>query len=77
MLVHPDAAAGAPRDRHPDRRCRRGLGRQLRRPGRRRPDEALADATEESHDVTTPDEPADVVDVSPGEEPIAKKSAKP
>jgi hypothetical protein len=41
------------------------------------PDEALADAVEESHDVTTPDEPAEVVDVSPGEEPVAKKSAKP
>jgi hypothetical protein len=41
------------------------------------PDEALADATEESHEVTTPDEPADVVEVSPGEEPVAKKSAKP
>ncbi len=41
------------------------------------PDEALADAVDESHDVTTPDEPADVVDVSPGEEPVAKKSAKP
>jgi hypothetical protein len=41
------------------------------------PDEALADATDESHDVTTPDEPADVVDVSPGEEPVEKKSGKP
>lgn len=41
------------------------------------PDEALSDATEESHDVTTPDEPADVVDVSPGEEPVAKRAAKP
>ena len=27
------------------------------------PDEALADAVEEPHDVTTPDDPADVVDV--------------
>jgi hypothetical protein len=41
------------------------------------PDEALADAVEDPHEVTTPDEPADVVDVSPGEEPVAKKSAKP
>jgi hypothetical protein len=41
------------------------------------PDEALADAAEESHEVTTPDEPADVVDVSPGEEPVEKKAAKP
>jgi hypothetical protein len=41
------------------------------------PDEALADAVEESHDVTTPDEPAEIVDLEPGEEPVAKKSAKP
>lgn len=41
------------------------------------PDEALADATDESHEATTPDEPAEVVDVSPGEEPVVKKSAKP
>jgi hypothetical protein len=41
------------------------------------PDEALADSVEEVHEVTTPDEPADVVDVAPGEEPVAKKSAKP
>ncbi|HEY3529997.1 MAG TPA: hypothetical protein VGK78_12690 [Nocardioides sp.] len=41
------------------------------------PDEALADATDESHDVTTPDEPAEVVDLEPGQEPVAKKSAKP
>jgi hypothetical protein len=41
------------------------------------PDEALSDSVEEMHQVTTPDEPADVVDVSPGEEPVAKKSAKP
>ena len=34
------------------------------------PDEALADAAEESHDVTTPDDPAEVVDL--GE--AAKKS---
>jgi hypothetical protein len=41
------------------------------------PGEALADSAEESHDVTTPDEPADVVDVTPGEEPVEKKSGKP
>jgi hypothetical protein len=41
------------------------------------PDEALSDSVEEMHQVTTPDEPADVVDVSPGEESVAKKSAKP
>jgi hypothetical protein len=41
------------------------------------PDEALADSVEESHDVTTPDDPADVVDVAPGEEPVANKSANP
>ena len=41
------------------------------------PDEALADATDEAHEVTTPDEPADVVDVAPGEEPVEKRSAKP
>ena len=41
------------------------------------PDEALSDAADEAHEVTTPDEPADVVDVSPGEEPVAKRSAKP
>jgi ElaB/YqjD/DUF883 family membrane-anchored ribosome-binding protein len=40
------------------------------------PDEALADASEESHEVTTPDEPAEVVDVAPGEEP-SEDSAKP
>jgi hypothetical protein len=38
------------------------------------PDEALADATEEAHEVTSPDEPADVVDVSPGEEPVTKEN---
>jgi hypothetical protein len=41
------------------------------------PGEALADAADESHDVTTPDEPADIVDLEPGQEPVAKKSAKP
>jgi hypothetical protein len=29
------------------------------------PDEALSDAVEEPHEVTTPDEPAEVVDVEP------------
>jgi hypothetical protein len=37
------------------------------------PDEALADAVEEEHEVTTPDEPAEVVDLAPGEEPAANK----
>ncbi len=41
------------------------------------PDEAIADAAEESHDVTTPDEPADVVELEPGEEPVEKPSPKP
>jgi hypothetical protein len=41
------------------------------------PDEALADATDEFHEVTTPDEPAEVIDVAPGEEPVEKKSGKP
>jgi hypothetical protein len=41
------------------------------------PDEALADSVEEEHEVTTPDEPAEVVDLAPGEEPAEKKSAKP
>ncbi|HEY2880640.1 hypothetical protein [Nocardioides sp.] len=41
------------------------------------PDEALADAAEESHEVTTPDEPADVVALEPGDKPAAKKSSKP
>ncbi len=41
------------------------------------PDEALADAAEEAHPVTTPDEPADVVEVAPGEESVEKPSAKP
>ena len=40
------------------------------------PDEALADAAEEPHAVTTPDEPADVVDLE-GRQPAAKKSSKP
>jgi hypothetical protein len=29
------------------------------------PDEALADAVEEPHEATTPDDPAEVVDVEP------------
>jgi hypothetical protein len=37
------------------------------------PDEALSDAVEESHDVTTPDDPADIVALEPEEE-AAKKS---
>jgi hypothetical protein len=41
------------------------------------PDEALADAEDESHRVTTPDEPADVVEVPPGEEPVTKDPAQP
>ena len=41
------------------------------------PGEALADAAEESHEVTTPDEPADVVALEPGDKPTAKKSSKP
>jgi hypothetical protein len=41
------------------------------------PDEALADSVEEQHEVTTPDEPAEVVDLAPGEEPAEKRSAKP
>jgi hypothetical protein len=41
------------------------------------PDEALADAAEEAHPVTTPDEPADVVEMAPGEESVERPSAKP
>ena len=40
-------------------------------------DDALADAVEEQHPVTTPDEPADVVELEPGEEPVQKPSPKP
>jgi hypothetical protein len=40
------------------------------------PDEALADAVDESHDVTTPDDPADIVDLDPSEEAAANKSGK-
>jgi hypothetical protein len=36
------------------------------------PDEAIADATGEAHGVTTPDDPADIVDLTPEEE-AAKK----
>ena len=39
-------------------------------PGGASPDEAIADAAEEPHDVTTPDDPADVVEV---EDETAKK----
>ena len=37
------------------------------------PDEALADAAGQSHDVTTPDDPADIVDLEPSEEAAANK----
>ena len=40
------------------------------------PDEALADAAEESHDVTTPDAPAEVVDLDASEEAAANKGGK-
>lgn len=40
-------------------------------------DEALADAAEQAHPVTTPDEPADVVEVAPGQESVEKPSSKP
>ena len=40
------------------------------------PDEALADAAEESHDVTTPDAPAEVVDLDASEETAANKGGK-
>jgi hypothetical protein len=41
------------------------------------PDEAIADAVDEAHPVTTPDEPAEVVDLEPGQEPVEKPSSKP
>jgi hypothetical protein len=41
------------------------------------PDEAIADAVEEQHPVTTPDEPAEVVDLAPGEEAAEQSSRKP
>jgi len=40
------------------------------------PDEALADAAEESHDITTPDAAAEVVDLEASEEAAANKSRK-
>ena len=40
------------------------------------PGEALADAAEESHDVTTPDAPAEVVDLDASEEAAANKGGK-
>jgi hypothetical protein len=45
--------------------------------GKAGPDEALADAAEEAHPVTTPDEPADVVEVAPDGESAEKPSSKP
>jgi vacuolar-type H+-ATPase subunit E/Vma4 len=41
-------------------------------PGGASPDEALADAAEEPHPVTTPDDPADVVELDPTESPSKK-----
>lgn len=40
------------------------------------PDEALSDAVEEEHPVTTPDEPADVVDLEAGEAKAEKPAPK-
>ena len=41
------------------------------------PDEAIADAADDPQPVTTPDEPADVVDIADaGDKPAAKKTAK-
>ena len=40
------------------------------------PDEAIADAAEDPHPVTTPDEPADVVDIADAGGAPAKKAAK-
>lgn len=42
------------------------------------PDEAIADAAEEAHPVTTPDEPAEVVDIADAaaDTPAPKKAAK-
>lgn len=39
------------------------------------PDEALADAAEEPHPVTTPDDPADVVELDPTESPTRSKKS--
>jgi hypothetical protein len=41
------------------------------------PDDAIADAVEEQHPVTTPDEPADVVELAPAEESAEKPASKP
>ncbi len=40
------------------------------------PDEALSDAADEPHAATTPDQPAEVVDLEEGVEKPAKKAAK-
>jgi hypothetical protein len=40
------------------------------------PDEALADAADEAHGPTTPDAPAEVVDLEPSEEAAANRSGK-
>jgi hypothetical protein len=40
------------------------------------PDEAIADAAEEAHPVSTPDEPADVVDIADAGGAAPKKAAK-
>ncbi|GAB3244472.1 hypothetical protein [Nocardioides dilutus] len=40
------------------------------------PDEAIADAAEEPHQVTTPEDPADVVDVADADATPPKKAAK-
>ena len=40
------------------------------------PDEAISDAADDPHPVTTPDEPAEVVDIDGGDAPAPKKAAK-
>lgn len=40
------------------------------------PDEAIADAKDEPHPVSTPDEPADVVDIADADGATSKKAAK-
>ena len=40
------------------------------------PDEAIADASEEPHPVSTPEEPADVVDIADADGATSKKAAK-
>ena len=40
------------------------------------PDEAIADAADDPQPVTTPDDPADVVDIADGAEPPPTKAAK-